>query len=92
MRKREAIRDMWAFEEQKQEAVDALNAMLAGDSEAVSSDVAVVARAAKLALEAAASGLGECRETTPYAALYPLIDENGKFKWCCTHDSEHCSS
>jgi hypothetical protein len=98
MRERDAIRDMWAFEEQKQSAIDSLDAMLtvrSGESVDESQErveLFAVAQAAKLALEAAAAGLGECRQATPYAALYPLIDGNGDFKWCCTHETTHCSS
>jgi hypothetical protein len=50
------------------------------------------ARASIIAMVAsAASGLGECRKDHPYASLRPIIDENGDFKWCCTHPSTHCS-
>jgi hypothetical protein len=39
----------------------------------------------------AMSSLGECRKQTPYAALKPVIDANGNFKWCCEHTTEHCA-
>jgi hypothetical protein len=91
MRERDAIRDLWKFEEQKNEAIASLDALINDPSEDAS-ELAVVAQAAKLALEASASGLGECREKTPYAPLYPLIDEDGTFKWCCTHEPSHSAS
>jgi hypothetical protein len=45
-----------------------------------------------IALTAASSSLGECRQKTPYAPLRPVIDSKGNFKWCCEHDPEHCSA
>ena len=60
-----------------------------GYSNATQANLTVVAQATRLALAAAVAGLGECRETTPYAPLYPLR-ENGEFKWCCTHQPPHC--
>lgn len=38
----------------------------------------------------AASGLGECRLDVPYSPLRPVIDEDGTFRWCCSHKPEHC--
>ena len=35
--------------------------------------------------------MGECRREHPYKPLRPIIDEDGKFKWCCTHTPPHCS-
>lgn len=35
--------------------------------------------------------LGECRAEEPYKPLRPIIDENGIFRWCCTHTPPHCS-
>ena len=35
--------------------------------------------------------LGECRREKPFKPLRPIIDENGTFKWCCTHSPPHCS-
>jgi len=37
------------------------------------------------------SAMGECRRETPYAALRPVIDSQGQFKWCCDHTPEHCA-
>ncbi len=34
--------------------------------------------------------MGECRLDRPFAPLMPVIDSDG-YKWCCTHDPEHCS-
>jgi len=34
---------------------------------------------------------GECRKQLPYAEIRPVIDANGNFKWCCTHNPEHCA-
>lgn len=34
--------------------------------------------------------LGECRVEKPYKPLRPIIDENGNFRWCCTHSTPHC--
>lgn len=41
---------------------------------------------------AATASLGECRRAKPYSTLRPVIDHDGRFKWCCNHDPEHCSS
>jgi hypothetical protein len=48
--------------------------------------------AVQLSLAASAASLGECRRQTPYSSLYPLIDSDGAFKWCCTHPEPHCST
>ncbi len=37
------------------------------------------------------STLGECRVTTPFAAIQPIIDSGGRFKWCCSHSPQHCA-
>jgi DNA-binding phage protein len=88
-----SVGDVRAFQDESEKTVKSLDAILEqGDIEGVTGDLAVVARAAHLALAASAAGLGECREKTPYASLYPLIDQNGQFKWCCTHEPSHCSS
>lgn len=34
--------------------------------------------------------LGECRMATPYAPMRPVRGSDGKRRWCCTHDPEHC--
>lgn len=48
-------------------------------------------RALETVLAAADALLGECRLDTPFAPLQPTIDANGDFRWCCTHDPEHCA-
>ncbi|MEL6645790.1 MAG: hypothetical protein AAFQ79_17800 [Pseudomonadota bacterium] len=68
---------------------------------AVQSDVTTVGsgetmtlqlEAARLMLSAmSATMLGECRAEEPFKPLRPIIDEHGKFKWCCTHTPPHCS-
>lgn len=48
--------------------------------------------ATRLMLSAmSATMLGECRVETPFKPLRPVIDEDGNFKWCCTHTPPHCS-
>jgi hypothetical protein len=42
-------------------------------------------------LRAMESSLGECRKESPYSTLHPVIDEDGSFRWCCNHETEHCS-
>jgi hypothetical protein len=95
MDERVRIDDVRRFQEEARAALASLDELDSDEMRSYgappSGDLAVVGRAARLALVAAASGLGECREDTPYAPLYPLI-ENGTFKWCCTHDPSHCSS
>ena len=92
MSKRLSVEDVGAFQDESRQTADELDAILKrGDIEGTVG-LGVVARAAHLALAASAAGLGECREATPYASLYPLIDHSGKFMWCCTHDPSHCSA
>jgi len=52
----------------------------------------VLYRAVRLLLARSTTTLGECRRDTPYAPLRPVIGADGRFKWCCTHDPEHCAS
>lgn len=49
-------------------------------------------RVLETVLLAADTLLGECRQATPFAPLQPTIDAHGDFRWCCTHDPEHCAS
>ena len=37
------------------------------------------------------ASIGECRVQAPYASLRPVIDARGQFRWCCTHEVEHCA-
>ncbi len=55
-------------------------------------DTVPLAQALHALLAASSSSLGECRVTTPYASLRPVIDAQGHFKWCCNHNPEHCAS
>lgn len=44
-----------------------------------------------LAMATAIAALGECRVTTPYASLRPILEGDG-LRWACTHpDREHRS-
>jgi hypothetical protein len=44
-----------------------------------------------LALATTVAAAGECRVTTPYASLRPILEEDG-LRWACTHrDGEHRS-
>jgi hypothetical protein len=48
---------------------------------------------AELLLRTVATTLGECRRQTPYKPLFPVIDSEGRLKWCCSHSpEEHCAS
>jgi hypothetical protein len=92
MADRVAIPDMRAFQEEVHHALKRLTAVAAEEqTDVVPSEARMVARVADLALVASAAGLGECRQATPFAALYPLIDSSGTFMWCCTHEPAHCS-
>ena len=84
--------DVEAFRRDAQQTASTLHDMVGSQMLEGSSPDLLVARAAYLALTASAAALGECRRETPYAPLYPLIDADGEFKWCCTHDPSHCSS
>jgi hypothetical protein len=89
--------DVEAFQQEAEQTAEKLSSLMEGQGlegqglEDSSTDV-VVARAAYLALTASAAALGECRREMPYAPLYPLIDSDGEFKWCCTHSPRHCTS
>jgi hypothetical protein len=50
----------------------------------------VVLDALQTTLRLLTSSMGECRRSVPYSPLHPVIDENGKYLWCCNHESEHC--
>lgn len=54
-------------------------------------DLSVISDALRTVLAVAAASLGECRRSTPYSTLRPVIDADGDFRWCCNHDPEHCS-
>jgi hypothetical protein len=49
-----------------------------------------IAEALRATLTAFSASLGECRQAVPYSVLHPVIDEEGNFKWCCNHPTEHC--
>jgi hypothetical protein len=88
-----SIDDVPGFQREAHAAVDGLVSLT--DQERTRADgisnLDVVARAAPLALTASAASLGECRCEEPYASIYPLIDSDGVFKWCCTHNPSHSS-
>lgn len=33
---------------------------------------------------------GECRREEPFAVLRPVLSDEG-LRYCCTHETEHCS-
>lgn len=84
--------DVEAFNQEAQQTAERLYSLVEGRGFEEASTEDVVARAAYLALTASAAALGECRREIPYAPLYPLIDSDGEFKWCCTHSPSHCTS
>jgi hypothetical protein len=65
-------------------------AFLEGQHEAISSVTDAISLMLKMLL-AMQAPFGECRRETPFAEIQPVIDANGNFKWCCTHNPEHCS-
>ena len=103
MPKRVSVDDLGDFYREVEATLEALQGVLKNqriadgvlspraESGFAADDLSVIARAAQLALVASSAGLGECRAETPYAPLYPLIDHDGAFKWCCTHDPNHCA-
>lgn len=38
----------------------------------------------------AASGIGECRRSTPFSEMQPIFEADGTFHWCCAHTPPHC--
>jgi hypothetical protein len=51
-----------------------------------------LAQAVQVLLAANAATLGECRVQAPYMPIRPVIDAQGKFRWCCGHSpDEHCA-
>ncbi len=52
--------------------------------------IALVAEAVRLALVALSASMGECRQTTPYSPMRPVLGVDGKLEWCCNHETEHC--
>jgi hypothetical protein len=70
--KRLSVEDVGAFQDESQQTADELDAVLKrGDIEGIAG-LAVVARAAHLALAASAAGLGECREENSLRLAVPL--------------------
>jgi hypothetical protein len=48
---------------------------------------------ATVVLEAAVALMelsGECRVEEPFKPMRPVLTQKG-FRWCCTHNPEHCS-
>ena len=79
------------------DALDAINRAMAVDY-ALTEDGRTIQLTALKALVTTAllsaqsgGGLGECRRNTPYSPLRPIIDHQGKFKWCCNHHPQHCA-
>lgn len=78
---------------QLDEAATKLEHVRSGSSYDVETDRmdAIVSALHATALAFSAS-MGECQAETPYAPVHPVIDPDGRFKWCCNHQTEHCTS
>lgn len=85
-----SIGDMRQFNAAATEALSAIGSIVERGTLEAAPELTAIAQGVRLALAASAAGLGECREETPYTALYP-IRENGVLRWCCTHRPPHCS-
>jgi hypothetical protein len=72
-------------------AVEVLDAASAAPEDRPT-EAPLVAKALRATLLAVAEGMGECREELPYAPMHPVRTSDGKFRWCCTHDPEHCGA
>jgi hypothetical protein len=85
-----SVSDTTRFHDDARDALAAVDAFLERGDFGAAPELVAIAQVAKLGLAASAAGLGECREETPFASMYPLR-ENGVFRWCCTHSPPHCS-
>jgi hypothetical protein len=75
------------------EAINRLDAALEGGTVDILEDRTLslaVAKAMRVTLAAVGGSLGECRKTTPFSALFPVITSDGTFEWCCNHVPPHC--
>lgn len=52
---------------------------------------ATLAKGLRAALNLSSASFGECRKATPYAPLRPVLDADGRLRWCCGHEPEHCA-
>lgn len=51
---------------------------------------ATLAKGLRVALTLIGASVGECRRSVPYSPLRPVLDVDGKLRWCCRHEPEHC--
>jgi hypothetical protein len=52
---------------------------------------ATLAAGLKAALSLLSGSVGECRRAVPYSPLRPVLEADGRLRWCCSHEPEHCA-
>jgi hypothetical protein len=80
------------LEKQIHDAVRALDELAATQTYDLfrSSGGATLAKGLRAALTLARASAGECRRSRPYSPLRPVLDEDSRLRWCCSHEPEHC--